>query len=175
MLVSTACGLFNQYFGQLKFPELRFVEFRVNYLWRDAFNNKPITQTSTTHKKTSVVFQIAAIRSAVVIVPDCSDPEGFKRAFERFTLVELFAGVLATSTTFLRSSTARWQKLADTGTLYSLIIPCIHVFFVAVSSTSALYIGLSPHIHIQPCGCDGPRYGNLLTGMQPRASPSMSL
>jgi hypothetical protein len=76
--------LLYKYFGQLELLELRFAEIRVNFPWRDAFNNELITQTSIAYEKASILFQIAATHSAIASSQSRSDPEGMKRAFYYF-------------------------------------------------------------------------------------------
>jgi hypothetical protein len=79
-----ARDLLYKYFGQLELLELRFSEIRVTFPWRDAFNNKLITQTSIAYEKASILFQIAVTHSSIAASQHRSDPEGLKRSFYYF-------------------------------------------------------------------------------------------
>ncbi|EJU01410.1 BRO1-domain-containing protein [Dacryopinax primogenitus] len=80
----TARDLLYKYFGQLELLELRFAEIKVSFPWYDAFTSKLTTQTSLAFEKACVIFQIAAVHSALAQQQHRGSPEGIKRAFYFF-------------------------------------------------------------------------------------------
>lgn len=62
---TTARDLLFKWFHILEMLEVRFPELRVPFTWKDAFTARPISQFSLAYEKASVIFNIAAVLSAV--------------------------------------------------------------------------------------------------------------
>ena len=80
---ATGRDLLYKWFHMLEMLELRFPELRVPFPWKDAFTQKPISQSSLAYEKASVIFNIAATLSSLAASqPRLSgNPDGVKRAY----------------------------------------------------------------------------------------------
>ncbi|KAJ9050398.1 bck1-like resistance to osmotic shock [Entomophthora muscae] len=90
----TGRDLLYRYYGQLDLLELRFPvdenNIRISFTWFDVFNQKAISQFSLAYEKACVIFNIAAVLSALGASQTRSEPLGLKQAFH---YLQLSAGV----------------------------------------------------------------------------------
>ncbi|SOV08174.1 Vacuolar protein-sorting protein BRO1 [Ustilago sp. UG-2017a] len=91
---ATGRDLLFKWFHMLEMLELRFPELRVPFLWKDAFTQKAISQSSLAYEKASIIFNIAATLSSLASSqPRMSgNADGLKRAY---TALRQAAGMLS--------------------------------------------------------------------------------
>lgn len=85
---ATGRDLLYKYYGQLELLDLRFPidenHIRVPFIWKDAFTQKSVSQYSLAYEKACIIFNLAAVLSAIGANQNREDPEGIKKAFHAF-------------------------------------------------------------------------------------------